>query len=335
MRIVLCALLLVASFAAAIPSDGNQPTETSNVLRVWYEENQDLWMSTAGSEPRAAEAGGWGTGSPTNSFSWTVPFAPELYYDMELDTGTDTKFSLVLGSSSAERAGAFTVTATLTADGTTVAAGTSDTETFGGGSYARVDIEVNGAFQGIFLRHGDANQLSTITLPVVGGKELLPDPPAPVLEPQFEGVAAASLALDFNYAEAATQVWTYNWTNANPVGNLTVVADVAAGSVNFVMIDDLNDTLLDATLEATYEQNQTFEGFEGNWTIRVTFTNFVGNATMRVMPDLPPVIPNPLAGPPNETFEGGNADDGSNDTPNVPILLALLGLAFVAMRRRA
>jgi hypothetical protein len=163
----------------------------------------------------------------------------------------------------------------------------------------------------------------------------LPPPAAPVLPTEFADIDASSLTLDFSYQMPSTQIWQYNWTNVNPVGNASVLAEIQQGSVHFMMVDDLNDTLLDIQLDGTYEQNQTFEGFEGNWTIRVTFTNFVGNATMRVMPDLPPVIPNPLAGPPNETFEGGNADDGSNDTPNVPILLALLGLAFVAMRRRA
>ncbi|MGB1697998.1 MAG: hypothetical protein ACPHK8_06330, partial [Thermoplasmatota archaeon] len=164
------------------------------------------------------------------------------------------------------------------------------------------------------------------------------------LADQFADTDATNIALTYSYDELSTQTWHYNWTNQFSTGNISMAADPVAGSVHFQITDAENQTITDAQLEAYFTENQTFDGFAGVWQITVTFTDFQGNATLSILPDAPPTpVPGlPTGGNPNTpgkgtptggTFNDGNSQDESNDTPPGAFLLGLIGLALLAKRK--
>lgn len=194
---------------------------------------------------------------------------------------------------------------------------------------------------GLGFRAALGNEATTISLPF----EALPEAPASIdLETQVENVTATNIALEYTYEEPSNQVWHYNWKNHFATGNISMSADPVSGSVRFQIIDDGNQTITDAQLEAYFTENQTFEGSEGDWQIIVTFTDFQGNATLTVLPDAPPTpVPGlPTGGNPNTpgsgtptggTFSDGNNQDEGEDTPPASLLIGLIGLTLLANRK--
>lgn len=187
----------------------------------------------------------------------------------------------------------------------------------------------------------DRNAAQNLGAYVIGAEALgLPEvPTGELLEPQFADMDATSVELEFSYEALSTQSWTYNWTNENPTGNFSFGGNVSQGSVHFLVTDHLGDLMLDAKLEAPLDLNQSFDGFEGNWSVQVLFKDFLGDAYLNVDADFEPGIqynPNTPGLPivqGEEEFTDGNSGGENKESP-APLLLTVMGLVGLAFRRK-
>lgn len=310
------------------------------------------------SPPTGAESGTTCTGCAgpdpfTEVASWTVPV------DLTHNGGTTVTATGFLKSWNNGPAPQSTLAYNIKVDGTSIASG-SATEDVLAGAIVQFDMEMD--YSGGDIPAGSEMSLEfAISDESTGGynpfaypkegpsypwsfilpvDKPLPPPPGVVLDDAFAFVNATSLDLGYEYSpedfpSGADQQWTYNWTNDNPTGNITFGGNVTQGSVLFQVIDDLGDDMLNASIEAPLELNQTFEGFEGNWTIRVLFDDFIGTAFLDIQTDVEiiEIIPGVPVEEPEEEFVDGNTDE-SEDTPPVPVALLLVGLVLLARRKR-
>lgn len=164
-----------------------------------------------------------------------------------------------------------------------------------------------------------------------------------------EAVEGDTLAANVTLSEATNATYVYHWTHtlSGPLQATYNVTLTNNGSVTLTVLDDANETLLNATVTESQNQSVVLENVTpGNWTVTVVFIDAAGNFSFELAPYIAPVEPTPapMMDPgANETAPADNATglneteaDGGLGIPGLqaPIAAAALALAFGVVARR-
>ncbi len=143
----------------------------------------------------------------------------------------------------------------------------------------------------------------------------------------YGNLTGPNATIEHDWASSRNSTFVYNWTA--PVGNVSVELGAAPtqGNASVLIRDAEGVELHNATYGAAMNETLALTG--GNWTIQIAYEDYVGTLRLfaEAMPEPITVVPpmnNETAPPPtgNETVE-------DNDSPGLPMALAVT--AFVAV----
>lgn len=99
-----------------------------------------------------------------------------------------------------------------------------------------------------------------------------------------ENLTGEAAEVNHSFVDATNATYQYNWTAANRTLELLANATVLSGSVNVTIVDALNETVYNQTLDGNQSVSVPIEGEAGNWTIRLAYANFTGNVSLDLRP---------------------------------------------------
>lgn len=149
-----------------------------------------------------------------------------------------------------------------------------------------------------------------------------------------EDLGNGSISIDFDAAEPAFAEYIYNFSLEETPATFTYDVKPTNGTVTFTLRDQF-DELVVATVETNFTDILEVDGFPGPWSLTASYTDFVGSASFSVSEPIPEFIPigpgsNETEAPVNETTE-----PEEESTPGFAVPAMIVGLAIVALRRRA
>ena len=109
----------------------------------------------------------------------------------------------------------------------------------------------------------------------------------------------------------------YNVTSAEANGTLEIVVNATSGSVAVLVLDAMNATLANVTLDASGNESVAFsDAAIGTWTVRLNFTAFNGTLDLDIVPAAPPPATN---GTTNTTTTAPTTTNNDNRTGSFPL----------------
>jgi hypothetical protein len=106
-------------------------------------------------------------------------------------------------------------------------------------------------------------------------------PTVPEARTVFENLTTARI--DQSYTNATSDTFVFNWTAPSSALNLTYGAAVENGSFELTILDGDGITLLQQTVNESFETADLLEGAApGNWTITIGYSDFVGSFFLNI-----------------------------------------------------